>query len=218
MRISLPAPPLPLQPAVVAPLEAHLALPAHTARHPHSLTHEASGTTTHGTRAHAEHPLDAGRQAQAEAGEEGGQRAAGEERQDDEGEDLDRVALSVVDQVPEQALELLVGAGEEVGPRRAAVGRGRGAVLVCGTRGCVLVGCDNLSPFSFVYANVEQAGGLSWLRTHSKKASCRDIRQPKEGAPVVMSGVAVPVIVAAKEGGGDGAGPRGPGAGPRSRP
>lgn len=131
MRISLPAPPLPLQPAVVAPLEAHLAFPAHAARHPDGLAHEPGGAAAHGARADAEHPLDAGGQAQAEAGEEGRQRAAGEERQDDEGEDLDRVALGVVDQVPEQALELLVGPREEVWPRGAAVGRGRGAVLVC---------------------------------------------------------------------------------------
>lgn len=135
MRIPLPALPLPLQPAVIASLEAHLTIPTHAARHPHGLADEPRGAAAHGARADAEHPLEARRQAQAEAGEEGGQCAAGEERQDDEGEDLDRVALGVVDQVPQQALELLVGAGEEVGPRGAAVGRGRGAVLVCGERG-----------------------------------------------------------------------------------
>lgn len=111
MRIPLPTPPLPLQPAVVAPLEAHLAIPAHTARHPHSLAHEANAATAHGPRPEAKHPLDTGGQAQAEAREERRQRASSEERQDDEAEDLDRVALGVVDQVPEQALELLVGAG-----------------------------------------------------------------------------------------------------------
>lgn len=115
----------------MAPLEAHLALSPHAACHPHGLAHEPGAAAAHGARPDAEHPLDAGWQAQAEAGEERRQRAAGEERQDDEGEDLDRVALGVVDQVPQQALELLVGAGEEVGPRGAAVGRGRGAVLVC---------------------------------------------------------------------------------------
>lgn len=131
MRIPLPAPPLPLQPAVVAPLEADPAVAAHAAGHPDGLADEPRAAAAHRAGADAEHPLDAGRQAQSEAGEEGGQRPAGEEGQDDEGEDLDRVALGVVDQVPQQALELLVGAGQEVGPRGAPVGRGRGAVLVC---------------------------------------------------------------------------------------
>lgn len=124
----------------MAPLQADLALPTHAARHPDGLADEAGGAAAHGARADAEHPLDAGGQAQAEAGEERRQGPAGEEGQDDEGEDLDRVALGVVDQVPQQALELLVGAGEEVWPRGAAVGRGRGAVLVWRPGGnCVLV-------------------------------------------------------------------------------
>lgn len=51
--------------------------------------------------------------AQAEAGEEGGQDAAADEGHDDEEEDLPGVALGPAGEVAEEALELLVGALEE---------------------------------------------------------------------------------------------------------
>lgn len=93
-------------------------------------SHKPDGVAAHGARAHAEHTLNAGGQAEAEAREQGGQGAAGEEREDDEREDLDGVALRVVDEVAQEALELLVSAGQEVGPGRAPVGGGRGPVLI----------------------------------------------------------------------------------------
>ena len=71
-------------------------------------------------------------------------------------------------------------------------------MLVCLVRGLCI------SPL-FLILTFEQAGQQCWRHTHAEKAPRRDIWKAKEGAPVVMAGVAVPVVVATKDGGGDGA-------------
>lgn len=90
-------------------------------RKTHGLAHQADSIAAHGAGAEAQHALDDRRQAQAEAGEEGGEEAACDEGDEDEGEDLEGVALGVVGEVAEEALEAVVGAGEEVGAGGAAV-------------------------------------------------------------------------------------------------
>lgn len=102
--------------------------------HAHGLADEADGVALGGLRADADHALDAGRQAQAEAREEGGQEAAGDEGHDDEGEDLVGVLLGVVDEVAPEALDLLHCLVEEAGARGALV-VGRGAAWFCGLVG-----------------------------------------------------------------------------------
>lgn len=131
INLALISPPLPLQITTPAPLHAHppvaSAHAAHAtastaaASHPDGLAHQARGVAGHCPGAEAQQPLDAGRQVQAEAREEGGQGAAGDERQDDEREDLEGVPARVVGQVPQETPEVPVGAGEEAGPRGAAV-------------------------------------------------------------------------------------------------
>lgn len=90
--------------------------------HAHGLAHEADAAAAAGRAGReAEHALDAGGQPEAEAREERRQRAARDQGHDDEHEDLERVALRPVDEVAQEALELLVGARHEVGARRALV-------------------------------------------------------------------------------------------------
>lgn len=88
-------------------------VPVVLARHAHGVAHGAKGVAGGGALGDAEHALEGGRDAQAEAGEQGGQGAAGDEGQDDEEEDLPGVALGVVLQVAEEALELLDAALDE---------------------------------------------------------------------------------------------------------
>lgn len=76
--------------------------------HAHGVADEAKRVARGGARGHAQPALNGRRHAQAEAGEEGGQGAAGDEGHDDHEEDLDGVALGPVDEVAEEALELLV--------------------------------------------------------------------------------------------------------------
>ena len=69
----------------------------------------------------AEHALDSRGDAQAEASEEGRQCAPGDEGHDYEEEDLPGVALGPVDEVAEEALQLLVRLLDEALARRALV-------------------------------------------------------------------------------------------------
>lgn len=128
VSLPLPALSLPLQSAVSPPLHPHIRVPAaHPTCQAHGLPYQADTAqpaAAHGARAEPEHSFQAWWQAQPEAGKQRGQKPARDQRQDDEGEDLERVALGVVDEIAEQALELFVGAGEEVGPRGAPVVRG----------------------------------------------------------------------------------------------
>lgn len=128
VAFTLPALSLPLKPAISPPLDAHICMPAaHSTGHAYSLTYQtdaAQAAAAHGPRPQSKHPLQARRQAQAEAGKERGQEASSDEGQYDEREDLEWVAFGIVDQVAEQALELLVRPIQKVRPRRAPVVRG----------------------------------------------------------------------------------------------
>jgi len=84
-----------------------------TTSHAHSLADETTGITRSGLGGDSQEPLDGVGDAQAEAGEEGGQDTPADEGHDDEEEDLPGVALGPVGEVAEEALELLVGAVEE---------------------------------------------------------------------------------------------------------
>ena len=121
--VTLNAPPLPLHPAVAAPLNMGAAA-AEPTGHAHRLADKANAVAAHGLGADAEGALEAGGHAEPEAGQQGGQGAAGDERHDDQHEDLDGVPLGVVDEVAQEALDLLDGAGHEGGPGRALVVRG----------------------------------------------------------------------------------------------
>lgn len=83
------------------------------ASHAHSLTHETAGVARGSLAGDAHEALEGLGQAQAEAGEQGGQDAAADEGHDDHEEDLPGVALGPVDEVANEALELLVGAVHE---------------------------------------------------------------------------------------------------------
>lgn len=81
--------------------------------HAHSVADEAKRVARGSARGHAQPALNGRWEAQAEAGEESRQGAAGDEGHDDHEEDLDGVALGPVEEVAEEALELLVGAVDE---------------------------------------------------------------------------------------------------------
>lgn len=72
---------------------------------------------------HAQHALDGRRDAEAEARQQRRQGASGDERHDDEEEDLPRVALGVVLEVAQEALELLEAALQEALAGRALIVR-----------------------------------------------------------------------------------------------
>lgn len=72
-----------------------------TGGHADSVANEANGVARCGPGRGAQHALDHGRDAQAEASEQGGQEAAGDEGHDDQEEDLPGVALGPMDQVAE---------------------------------------------------------------------------------------------------------------------
>lgn len=109
---TFPPLPLPLHPTISTSFDiGPTALGAHTARHTHCLADQPSTTTPGHPGAHANHAFDTWGQSQAEAGQKRSQRTARDEGQNDKGKDLDRVALRVVDEVAQEALELLVGAG-----------------------------------------------------------------------------------------------------------
>lgn len=93
-------------PAVL--LTARRAAAKTTGGHADSVANEANGVARCGLGRGAQHALDHGRDAQAEASEQGGQEAAGDEGHDDQEEDLPGVALGPMDQVAEQTLHLLV--------------------------------------------------------------------------------------------------------------
>lgn len=149
-------------------------MPAIGAHHADGLAHQGGRCAPAGhSRPQAHHALDAGGQPQAEARQEGGQRAARDEGQDDQGEDLEGVALGVVDEVAQEALELLVGAGEEVGPGGPAVGACRGAVLVCNV--CVLV-----------YFYLPKRGGGGENTPPPKKLLVETLGRPKKEARLLL--------------------------------
>ncbi len=114
----------------------------------------------------AEHPLDAGREPEPELGQQGGEGAAGDERHDDQDEDLDGVALHVADEGAEEAAELLVHALEEGGARGALVVRGGGGAGTAEACGWVswlveegeLVGWEERS-------GAGRVGKVEWIRT-----------------------------------------------------
>lgn len=118
------APALPdVEVAVAGALDGEALAAAEAAGHADGLAHEADAVAGAGLGGDAEHALDGRGQAQTKAGEEGGEGAAGDEGHDDEHEDLEGVALGVVDEVAQEALELLERALHERGPRLAAVVR-----------------------------------------------------------------------------------------------
>lgn len=94
------------------------------AGHAHSVADGAEGVARGGALGHAQHALERGRDAEAKARQQGSQGTSGDEGQDDEEEDLPRVALGVVLQVAEESLELLDAALDEALARRAFVVRG----------------------------------------------------------------------------------------------
>lgn len=94
------------------------------AGHAHGVADEAHGVARGGARGHAHCAFERGRDTQAEAGEEGREGAAGDEGHDDHEEDLPGVALEPMQEVANQALELLVGALHKTFARGALIIRG----------------------------------------------------------------------------------------------
>lgn len=94
------------------------------AGHAHSVANGTEGIAGGRPLGHAQHALERGRDAEAKARQQGRQSASGDEGQDDEEEDLPRVALGVVLQIAEESLELLDAALDEALARRAFVVRG----------------------------------------------------------------------------------------------
>ena len=118
--LTLPLPPkIPIPPAPDLRRTSRAASDA--PRHLHSLTHEADSIARSCLGSYAEESLDSGGHAQTEAGEEGGQGAAGDEGHKDEEEDFEGVALGVLDEVAEELLEFFVGAMNEAFARGAFV-------------------------------------------------------------------------------------------------
>jgi len=126
--------PLPPKIPIPAPLHTRPHTPAATsipakpggaAGHPDRLSHQPDPVARAGLGGHAHHPLEAGGQAQAEAGQEGGEEAPRHEGHDDEGEDLEGVALGVVEEVAEEAADAAEGALDEGGAGGALVVGGR---------------------------------------------------------------------------------------------
>lgn len=93
------------------------------ARHADSVVDGGKGIASCGAFGHAQHALDRWRDAEAEAREQRGQGTSSDERHDDEEEDLPRVALGVVLEVAEEALELLEAALHEALAGRALIVR-----------------------------------------------------------------------------------------------
>lgn len=114
-------------------LHANRGVAAEAAGHADSFAHEAGGIASGSLRGDAEHALNGRRDAQAEAGEESRQGAAGDEGHDDDEEDLPGVALSPMDEVAEEALELFVCLLDKALARGAFVVRGSAWLdwLVC---------------------------------------------------------------------------------------
>lgn len=117
----LPSPPphrrrrrRPPTPALLPPrqIPRHLNRLAHNPRRPSPARHLPSS---------GDEPLHVTRELYPEAREESRQGAAGDERDEDQGEDLEGGAPRVAGEGAEEVLELLPGAGEEVLAGRAAV-------------------------------------------------------------------------------------------------
>lgn len=143
---------------------------------------------------HAQHALDGRRDAEAETREKRCQGTAGDERHDNEEEDLPRVALGVVLEVAEEALELLEAALQE-----ALAGR---ALIVRRAAWCV-------GSLAVIFYTTYEA------HTVSKQAGAAVVAAQAEERAARAIVLAVAAALAVKEARAAAPGRSGPGSGPR---
>lgn len=170
--------------------------------HADSLANKARRVASGSLGGDAQHALDSRGDAQAEASEKGRQCAPGDEGHDDKEEDLPGVALGPVDEVAEEALQLLVSLLDEALARRALV-----------------VGRAIYGEGKHKSQRLRRGGGILRLKgalrlTGSKEAGAAGVAtDPKEGG---ARRIVLAMAVAAKDGARKGAATVG-GAGSRSR-